>query len=313
MQARKLTFQEAWDNATVFFVDDELEDEIDEKVSELLHLAQSPHLALGVAHSLNDILAFLGQNPDGVDVILRDIGLSDEKFMRIISLLRKIGRIPGEFDSEWSIAKIKRQLADVQTFRGVVADLLFDGVRDPALSALIPRFYLDKLNYREIGIIPQALREIRYKESTIGTYGGRKGHRVEATIQAQLDQIQSSYGIGYEKGRSRFVNVDIDFAIPSLQDPWVIVMSSFQETTSSGQTIKTRDMRAAYNQITASNSRYNESRAFVNFIDGGGWLARKRDMERLVDECHYFINLQTLAMLESIVLTHVPRTYRRKA
>jgi len=311
MQARKLTFQEAWDSSTVFFVDDALEDEIDEKVAELLQLAQSPLLASGSTHSLSDILTFLGQNSDGIDVILRDIGLSDEKFMRIVSLLRKIGRIPGGFDNEWSAAKIKRLLADNQAFRSIVADLLFDGVRDVALAALIPRFYLDKLNYREIGTIPKALREIRYKESTIGTYGGRKGHQVEATIQAHLEEIQSHYGIGYEKGRSRFVNVDIDFAIPSLQDPWVIVMSSFQETTSSGQTIKTRDMRAAYNQITASNSRYNESRAFVNFIDGGGWLARKRDMERLVDECHYFINLQTLAMLESIVLMHVPRSYRR--
>lgn len=312
MQARKLTFQEAWDSTTIFFVDNELEDEIDEKVAELLRLAQSPHLAPTASHSLNEILAFLAQNPDGVDVILRDIGLSNEKFMRIISLLRKIGRIPGDFNSEWSIAKIKRQLADDQMFRGIVADLLFDGVRDQALSGLIPRFYLDKLNYREIGTIPPALREIRYKESTIGTYGGRKGHQVEATIQAQLDQIQSKYGIGYEKGRSRFVNVDIDFAIPSLQDPWVIVMSSFQETTSSGQSTKTRDMQtSAYNQITTSNSRYKENRVFVNFIDGGGWLARKRDMERLVAECHYFINLQTLAMLESIVLTHVPRSYRR--
>lgn len=312
MQARKLTFREAWESSTIFFVDEALEDEIDEKVSDLLLLAQNLQPAVSGQRTLDEIIGFLSQNPDGLDVILRDIGFSDEKFMRVISLLRQIGRIPGGFDSEWSIAKIKRQLTDEPVFQRMAAQLLLDGVRDSALSAHIPRFYLDKLNYREIGTIPQALREIRYKESTIGTYGGRKGHRVEATIQARLDEIQTRYGIGYEKGRSRFVNVDIDFAIPSLQDPWVIVMSSFQETTSSGQTIKTRDMRAAYNQITASNSRYNENRVFVNFIDGGGWLARKRDMERLVDECHYFINLKTLVMLEEIVLRYVPLSYRRK-
>jgi len=50
----------------------------------------------------------------------------------------------------------------------------------------------------------------------------------------------------------------------------------------------------------------------VNFIDGGGWLARKRDMERLVDDCHYFVNLQNLDMLEAIVLQHAPSSYRRR-
>ncbi len=45
MQARKLTFQEAWDSSTIFFVDEELEDEIDEKVSELLQLSKSSYFS----------------------------------------------------------------------------------------------------------------------------------------------------------------------------------------------------------------------------------------------------------------------------
>jgi SAM-dependent methyltransferase len=90
----------------------------------------------------------------------------------------------------------------------------------------------------------------------------------------------------------------------------VVIMSSFQETTSSGQTTKAREMLSAFQQINASNSRYEEQRVLVNFVDGGGWLARKRDLERLVDQCHYFINLQNLDMLESIILKHIPSTYR---
>jgi hypothetical protein len=33
MQARKLSFQEAWDSSTIFFVDEALENEIDARVS----------------------------------------------------------------------------------------------------------------------------------------------------------------------------------------------------------------------------------------------------------------------------------------
>jgi len=309
MPAKKLAFQEAWDSSTIFFVDDVLEGEIDDRVSELMRLSQSAHISGGENRTLNDVVAFLAEDIDGLDVLLRDIGLSDEKFMRIISLLRKIGRIPGSFDSEWSAARIKRQLEGDGAFVELIASLIFDGKRDDGLSEYIPRYYLDKLNYREIGTIPQALREVRYKESTIGTYGARKGHRVEATIRESLEQIIAKHGVGFEKGRSRFINVDIDFAIPSLQDPWIIIMSSFQETTSSGQTTKARDMLAAYTRINESNSRFGENRAFVNFVDGGGWLARKRDLERLVEQCHYFVNLQNLDLLEAIVLEHVPASF----
>jgi len=308
-QVRKLTFQETWDSSTIFFVDEELENEIDQEVAKLLTAAQSPYLAGAKERTQEDMVAFLHEAAGALDVILGDIGLSDEKFMRIISLLRKMGRISGGFDKEWSIAKIKRQLASDVSFLELVAKLLFDGKRDAELLSYIPRYYLDRLNYREIGIISLAAREVRYKDAAIGTYGARKGHRVEGKIGEKLETIQAKYGIGYEKGRSRFVNVDVDFAAPNLQDPWVIIMSSFQETTSSGQSTKARDMQAAYQDINTSNSRYGENRVFVNFVDGGGWLARKRDLQRLVAECHYFINLQNLDLLEDIVLAHVPKSY----
>jgi hypothetical protein len=311
MQARKLTFQEAWESSTIFFVDEKLEDEIDEKVEKLLHLAQSSHISMARERTPENIAAFLREDLDSLDVILRDIGLSDEKFMRIISLLRKIGRISGRFESEWSINRIKRQLADEANFVELVAELLLNGKRDLELRAHIPRYYLDKLNYREIGSIPEALREVRYKESTIGTYGARKGHKFEAAIKEILEEIKAKYGVDYRKGRSQFIHVDIDFAVPTLEDPRVIIMSSFQETTSSGQTTKARDMLAAYSRIIESNSRSRrgENRVFVNCVDGGGWLARKRDLERLVDQCHYFLNLQNLGMLEAIILAHVPKSY----
>jgi hypothetical protein len=146
-QPRKLTFQEAWDSSTVFFVDEGLENEIDKKVVELLAATQSPYIVGNKVHTLTKIIAFLKEETNALDVILHDIGLSEEKFMRIISLLRKIGRIPGGFDSEWSMAKIKRELLSQATLMELIAKLLFEGKQDQELSLHIPRYYLDKLNY----------------------------------------------------------------------------------------------------------------------------------------------------------------------
>jgi hypothetical protein len=309
IEARKISFQEAWDSSVVFFVDEELERRIEAKVEALLETADNHRVSETAEINIADIADFLGQKDNALDVILKDVGLSEEKFKRIISLLRKLGRIPGDFDREWSTSKIKRKIAREPDFTRVIAELLVDGKRDEELERYIPRYYLDMLNYREIRGSSQAARRVRYKEALIGTYGAQKGRRVEDSIREKLDEIEAKYGIGYGRGRSRDIETDIDFAVPSTDDHWVIIMCSFQETTSSGQTTKAKDMLAAYERVCRLNSRYGENRAFVNFADGGGWLARKRDLERLVEHCHYFINLQHLDMLEAIVLQHVPGRY----
>ncbi|MEA3308463.1 MAG: DpnII family type II restriction endonuclease [Chloroflexota bacterium] len=290
-------------------MDEELEQEIEAQVEVLLETAKN-HRVSGTAQiSVANIAAFLSEKDNALDVILKDVGLSQEKFMRTVSLLRKLGHIPGGFGSEWGIGKIKSNIEGEPDFAHKIAKLLVDGKRDEYLARYIPRYYLDMLNYREIKGSSQAARRVRYKQSLAGTYGGRKGHRVEDRIQKELDRIRDKHGVSYDKGRSRIIETDIDFAIPDTDDPWVVIMSSFQETTSSGQTTKAKDMRLAYERICHQNSRYGENRAFVNFVDGGGWLARRRDLERLVEHCHYFINLEHLDMLEAIVLKHVPEQY----
>jgi hypothetical protein len=250
IEARKLSFQEAWDSSTVFFVDENLENEIDAIVIGLLETAQNLPLPNISEKIPEDLTNFLIQKKNALEVILKEIGLSEEKFMRIVSLLRKLGHIPGGFDSEWSLARIKRGMFQDTNLARFIAEMLVDGKRNQELAQLIPRYYLDTLNYREIKELSPAARQVRYKESLIGTYGARKGHRVESKIGEKLGEIKIKYGVSFERGRSRFIETDIDFAVPSLEDPWVITMSSFQETTSSGQTNKARDMFSAYERLS---------------------------------------------------------------
>lgn len=309
---RKLSFDEAWNSITIFYVDDELEQEIDQEVERLLRLAEQYGVTEKTMMSPDSLAALLREQEGALEFVLREVELSEEKFLRIISLLRQMGRIPVPLDREWTMGQVIRRIQAEPDFAVLIAHLLMDGVRDPELQAVIPRYYLEALNFREIASGSMAARRVRYKRALIGTYSGRKGYRVEAQIRGRLEAIRERYGIGFEQGRSRFVNVNIDFAVPSLDDPWVVLMCSFQETTSSGQSTKARDMETAYDDIRRSNSRNRENRAFVNFADGGGWLARKRDFQRLVENCHYFVNLRHLDLLEPIVLAHVPQKYFHK-
>lgn len=308
---RKLSLEEAWNSITIFFVDEELEAEIDREVERLLFLAEKYGVVEKSLVGPDSLTRLLQEQEGALEFVLREIELSEEKFLRIISLLRQIGRLAVPLDREWTINQVKQRIKTSDEFASLISHLLMDGVRDPQLQTVIPRYYLEMLNFREIAGGSQVARRIRYKRSLIGTYSGRKGYRVEAQVRNRLEHIKEQYGIGFEQGRSRFVNVNIDFAIPSLDDPWVILMCSFQETTSSGQSTKARDMEMAYEDIRRSNSRHREERVFVNFADGGGWLARRRDFQRLVENCHYFVNLKNLGLLERIILNHVPRKYFR--
>ena len=309
IEAKKISFHESWDSSIIFFVDEELEQEIELQVESLLKTARDQNLS---EVSLQNLVNFLVQQKDALDVVLKNLELSQEKFMRIVSLLRKLGRIPGGFDSEWGIQKIKKKIQAELSFASILAELLFDGKRDETLQNYIPRYYLDMLNYREAQTGSEVSLRKLYKRQLIGTYGARKGHKVEDRIRQKLMSIEVAHGVGYGKGRSRIIETDIDFAIPNLENPWIIIMSSFQETTSSGQTTKARDMFSAYERVLRNNSRYGEKRVFVNFVDGGGWLARKRDFQRLVQQCDYFVNFHHLDMLEGIVLKHVPRKYIKR-
>jgi len=312
MDARKISFQEAWDSAAVFFLSDELETDVRAVVDSLLSVANHPSVAKGAIIDVSGVCKFLADERNALDVILKDIGLPSERFQRIVTLLRKLGRIPGGLDVEWHIERIKRKAHQEPEFRQLIAELVVDGSMDDMLAKHIPRYYLDTLDYRAFQGSTQEARRVRYESVLAGTRCGRMGYVVEARIGDRLSDIEERYGIGYGSGRWDVAETNIDLAVPTPQDPWVIIMSSFQETTSSGQTNKIRDMHALYDRIRHFNSRNRQDRAFVHFVDGGGWLARKADFERAVDQCDYFLNFAHLDMLEAIVLKHVPTQFRTK-
>jgi len=311
--AKKLTFQEAWESTIVFFNDEAVESKIDREINRISGNSTNSRVSTPGHLDIDEIADYLSEKVNGLDVILADIALSREKFLRIMSLLRRIGKISGGFDTEWSIKKIKTKIQEDRDFALLIAKLLIDGHEDPDMVRYLPKYYREKLNLRGLGVNSVEKRRLKFKDSKTGTYAALKGRAIEGLIEEKLQRIQSQYGLPYGSGRSWIVNTDVDWAIPSTDDPYVLIMVTYQETTSSGQSTKARDMFDGYQRVHTYNVRNNESRAFVNFVDGGGWLARKNDFQRLVSECHYFLNLQHLDMLESIIKKHVPNKFFKAA
>ncbi len=305
IKPRKLSFKEAWETTTEFFIDSSVETEIDRNIDEICVEIDASGLN---ATSLETFTGFLQDKKDALDVVLADIGLSRETFKRIVTLLRRKGRLPGGYDSEWDIKKIKKLLPADDAFAGTIANVLFHGNEDPFLQEHLPRYYREKLNWKEISV-PEK-KKTKIKESIYNNnYAALRERNIEGIIEGiierKLEAIKREYGIDYGRGRSRIVDVDVDWAIPGVDDPNVIIMVLYYETNSIAQTTKARDAFNAYSRIRISNYQDMKNRVFVNFVDGGGWLARRAYFERLVGECHYFLNLKSLDMLEGIVLEHI--------
>lgn len=312
MQAKKITFEEAWSTTTEFLIDEEIENIIDGKVGSIARDSTNGR----ISHKpikVDKVADYLREKNEGLEVILSDLTLSQEKFIRIVSLLRRIGRVGEGFNSEWDFRKIKTKIKGDVSFAKEIAQLLVKGSEDKKLKKLLPRYYLEKLNLKEVAGEPEIKRRLKLKEQESRKwYGNLKGKKVESIIKGELERIKQKYGVTYEKGRIDLIHTDADWVVPSKNDPYVIIMASYQETTSSGQTNKARDMYRAYERVRERNMRYKEKRVFINFVDGIGWLARKADFKRLVEECHYFLNLHHIYMLESIIMKHVPNRLLRR-
>lgn len=302
---RKLTFDEVIKTSTVFYVDEQIEEKFNKFVSEKAKQIVKYAIKSERQISIEELIKFLRKEPSGLRRVLNILHLSQEKFFRIITLLRKL---EDTFDKEWNLKRIYNELKRNNEFAEKLANLFINGKVDPKLMKYLPNYYRERLNLKSLKeFTTENELVLRLKDQYMATYHNWKGKAIEEMIRKRLVKV----GITYSAGKTDLVDVTVDWAIPNLQDPHVIIMSSYQETTSSGQSEKARGMLRCYEAIQHRNIQRGENRAFVNFIDGGGWLARQRDLRRLVDGCHYFLNINTVNMLDEIILRHVPKSYRQ--
>lgn len=304
----KMDFSELKKSYTPFYTDDEFENNVDLEVNEILESLHEKMKDIGTQEGL---LKYIESDVDALDNILSLLSFSAEKFRRIITMLRMEEN--SDFRTEWDLRRIRSQMLSNKVFAEKISRLLLQGASDPEFKNRIPRFYLENLVINEKSLEQlqdkfQLKKLIKAKRD--GRYNNSVGDKVEDIIEEKLMELQTKYGVTYE--REKFVPWiarNMDFAIPNKEDPYVIIEVSYQITTGSGQTTKRNEMVKTSQDVRAHNIQYGKNIAFVNFIEGLGWIARQSDMERIYDCSDYVLNLKTLDLLESIIIQHVPGKY----
>ena len=283
-----------------------LEDRFEQRVNDLID---------AVAHfepseeEISTLIQFLRADRDFLGIILALSNMSQEKFLRLLTAQRFI---QGDFGNEWGINAVHRKIATDDEFVMQLASLFLEGQQNSFVASQIARFYLNQIrlpsNWRQIVLDRQILTGFAYRKLT-GEYNDAKGDAIENIIRSTLDEITLRYGLSHTKGQVRLVGKEVDHVLPSRDEPFVMIMTTYMETTSSSQTARANEQREMYLAIQNDNMRHGSKRVLVNFVDGSGWLARRPDLRKLIDSCDYILNLKTLDRLEAIICKYIPERY----
>jgi len=253
---------------------------------------------------------FIRKDENFLGVLLALTNLSQEKFLRILTAQRFAAK---DYGPEWGVDRVYKKIKNNDEFAETIAHLFLEGRNSQLLVEQVADFYLDQLSLPENW--PDVIRDENVvgnvvRKKLTGEYTDKKGAYIEKLIQHFLDGIGKKYGVTHAHGQVVLVGKEIDHVIPSLENAYVMVMVSYMETTSSGQTTRANEQLTMYQKIIGDNIRYApQERVFVNIVDGAGWLARRSDLKKMLAGCHYCLNMKTIDQLEAIITKHVPAKF----
>jgi hypothetical protein len=262
------------------------------------------------ADPAKNLRQFLQKDKDFLGVLLAITNLSQEKFLRILSAKRFAN---GDFGREWDAERVYRKIRTDDTFAETIAGLFLEGRDNRLLVEQVADFYLDQLSLpanwpefiRDQNIVANVVRK-----KLTGEYTDQKGECIERIVRGVLDGVGGRHGIAHTRGQVSFLAKQVDHVIPSLENPYIMVMVSYMETTSSGQTARANEQQGMCEKVVGENTRWAPRKCvFVNIVDGAGWLARRSDLRKMHAGCDYCLNMKTLDQLEAIICRYVPERY----
>jgi hypothetical protein len=243
------------------------------------------------------------------------IGLSEERLKRVVSLLR-YRYYDEEFRTEWDVKRISKTIDVDSVFRTLLIEFFLKG-RNSQLGAEIPLYYMRnfKLNVPEF---IENLKDHKYVERILndneiqGKYSNEVGAHVEKIIQLRLESYKSNTNsnLKYEIQKEfPLLNKNIDFLIPSVNAPIILIESSYNITTGSGQSKRADQLVEFYGTLMRHNANHRSNRIIIlNYCDGFGWVGRQNDLHRIFDASDFVFNQQNLHVLDEVLNQYYPQS-----
>lgn len=291
----KIMFSDFVDSMTSFYIDESFEDKMEHEQKIRQRETRKIYKRIEAISTYEGLKSYIAEEKDSLHNLTSLLGLSEENFKRVVSMIRR--NHGQKFVSEWSINETRTKMLSDEFYMKEICGLLL-GERD--YSNDIPRVVLDQLliDTKKLKAFssPKVLPEM-IKNSFKGTYSTQVGREVENLVE---EMLQKHIGNRYVC-RKKIFDRNIDFVIPNLQKPQILIEVSYMVTTGSGQSTKRETMINVAKEVINRNMHDNDKMIFINIIDGAGWIARQKDLERIYSASDYVLNLNTLSNLGDIL------------
>lgn len=289
-------------SATMFYIDDDLEKEFDEAVEKDVKEIKTELLGITTEEGLQK---YIRETPESLDRITSVLNISEEKFKRIITMLRiQKGFTP---TSEWSMGALRTQMIESSDWMSMVSRLLMYGRNLKEYQELIPEFYLTNfsIDATTIGRLADDddIRRL-VKKGYEGKYNNRIGdsffNKVSSSITKKCDKEGLTYAI---RDVVPLAEKQISIAIPDVRHPRLMIDVTYGITTSSTQTRLAKEAEAICSKLRNRNQGKSDKEKilYISVIDGAGWVARQSDLNKIHRCSDYLINLNSIGMMDAII------------
>ena len=203
----------------------------------------------------------------------------DEAKNRIRFLLSITGgsyeRFKRLYEAEWPHKTVADFWKDNETLPIIVGLLLGEQSIQTELPKFVKRFFIlpdDWLDRLQDPILTTNL----VASKLTSKYSVAVGNALEKAFRKVVATITPHY----TKGKVRIVdNKEVDIAIPNTTEPEILIMCSYNLTTSSSQSSRANEQILMYDELQKHNRRTRtnggKKAILVNVLDGGGWISRK--------------------------------------
>lgn len=310
----KISFED-WKNSMSFMIDDEFDNNFLSSIEPLTRFINRNCNQLSEIEGLTNFLTIDTEFTalEKLKAFVSLIGLSEERLKRVVSLLRYRYNNE-EFRTEWDVRRISRTLQTDLQFRNIMIEFFLNG-RNSRLGREIPLYYMRNFKLSDPQFIND-LTEYSYVERILndneiqGKYSNEVGAHVERIIKNKLDLYRenSNNALLYEMQKEfPLLNKNIDFLIPSVNSPIILIESSYNITTGSGQSKRADQLVEFYGALMRHNANHRANRIIMlNYCDGFGWVGRQNDLHRIYDASDFVFNQRNLNVLDDILNEYYP-------
>lgn len=291
-----ISYDELVKTITMFWIDTSLEESINAEVESFVTELETKLTKIGTKEGL---CQYIRSDKAALGNILGLMEISEEKFKRIISMLRRDRKYV--FSTEWSLDKTRSVLLEQESFMDDVCELLLNGANAERFKRKIPDFYrkgfiiddstLERLADRtELARLAKRQLDVKYNNSVANAVA----KKIEETVKFTCDL----------EGLTWVRNKEVDMfdksyciAIPNAVNPRVLIDYSYNITTSSMQSKYANKTKMTQDVISKSGKKI----VTINIIEGAGWVGRQSDLRQIYDNSDYTLNVSNIGLIDQII------------